>query len=82
VEIRESRVEDLEVSVVDVLKYLRKPYERWSLADWISHTVQELDDVGTALEIIENTHFSVDLALLDWFENLYHAWGLSVNVGA
>lgn len=45
--VRERRVEDLEVGVVDVLKH-----EAGRLALRVAHHVEELDDVGAAAEVL------------------------------
>lgn len=46
--------------------------QAWYLRTWISHDVQEGENIGTASEILEDLDFALDFLLLDWFEHLYY----------
>ena len=37
---------------------------------WISNYINQVDDVNTASESLQNFDFSSDFSFLDWFENL------------
>lgn len=61
-----------EVDVVDVLKY-----EAGSLALRVSHNVNQLYDVHSAIQVLQDLDFPFDLLLFDWLEN-FDADGLVV----
>mmetsp|Transcript_8091 Transcript_8091/g.20738 ORF Transcript_8091/g.20738 Transcript_8091/m.20738 type:complete len:348 (-) Transcript_8091:212-1255(-) len=64
----EGGVEDLEVGVVHVLED-----EAGRLGLLVPHHVEQLDDVGAAVEVLQDLHFSLDLLLLHRLKDLYDA---------
>jgi hypothetical protein len=63
--VAQGRIQDLEVDVVNVLEY-----QRWRLGMRIAHNVQELDDVGTTTEVLQDLDFTSNLLLLDRLQDL------------
>mmetsp|Transcript_10761 Transcript_10761/g.16051 ORF Transcript_10761/g.16051 Transcript_10761/m.16051 type:complete len:226 (+) Transcript_10761:492-1169(+) len=64
VEISQSRIQNLEVGVVDVFEN-----QTWGFALGVSHNVQELNDVHPAAQVLENFYFPLYFLFLDRFEN-------------
>lgn len=64
--IGESRVEHFEVNVVDVFRD-----QAWDLGSRIANHVQQGHDIWTSGQVLENFDFSLDLLLLDGFEDFY-----------
>jgi hypothetical protein len=62
--IGESRVEHFEVDVVDVFCD-----QAWDLGSRIANHVQQGYDIWTSGQVLENFDFSLDLLLLDRFED-------------
>ena len=73
VEVLELWVQCPEISVVDVLEYQAR-----RLALTVSYYIEEGDYVGTAAEVLQDLDLSFYLLLLNWFEDLDHAF-LVVN---
>ena len=62
--ISESRVKHFEVDIVDVFCD-----QAWDLRGRIANHVQEGYNVGTTSQVLEDFYFSLDLLLLDGFED-------------
>jgi hypothetical protein len=61
----ESRIEYLEIGIVDIFKDKRR-----SLGLWISDNVEELNNVGSSTHVLENLDFALDFLLFDGLEDL------------
>jgi len=61
----QRRVECLEIDVIDILLN-----EARGLSEGLNDDIQQVNDVGTAREILQDLDLTKDLLLLDGFENL------------
>ena len=77
IEVRESRVKDLEVCVVDMLED-----ERGSLGLRIAYHVEQLDDVCSPAHVLQDLNFSFDLLLFDGLEDFDDTLGVVDGVDA
>jgi hypothetical protein len=63
--IRETRIENFEFGVINTFED-----ERGSLGLIVSNQIQQTNNVGATRQILKNFDFSLNLLLLDWFQNL------------
>jgi len=70
----ECGIERLEVDVIDV--FLN---EAWGLCQRLNDDIQQMDDVGSASEILQDLDLTEDLLLLDRLEHFDDAWFLSIS---
>jgi len=75
--IGEPRVEHFEVDVVDVFRD-----QAWNLGSWIANHVQQGYDIWASGQVLENFNFSLDLLLLDGFEDFDDALFVVDDVNA
>jgi hypothetical protein len=43
---------------------------------WITHNIQELDNVGASAHVLQDFDFSFDFLLFDWFKNFDDTLGV------
>mmetsp|Transcript_3399 Transcript_3399/g.7543 ORF Transcript_3399/g.7543 Transcript_3399/m.7543 type:complete len:331 (+) Transcript_3399:546-1538(+) len=77
VKIRKSRVQNLEICIVDMLEN-----EARSLTLRIPHHVQQLNDVRSPTHVLQDFDFAFDFFLLDGFEDFDDAFGVVPDVDA
>jgi hypothetical protein len=75
--IGESRIEHLEICIIDVFKD-----ERGSLGLRIADDIKELNNVGSATHVLKNLDFAFDFLLLDRLKNLNDALCIVCHIDA
>ena len=70
-------IQNLEIRIVDVFKD-----ERRRLGLWITHNVQELNNVGASAHVLQDFDFTLDFLLFDGLEDFDDAFGVVYYVDA